>query len=131
MQQDQFIAAVQETAEIATREQSEAAVRATLRVLGERLKGGETRDLAAQLPDALAVELPEQGPGERFDLDEFYDRVAAGEGEGTTRTQARRHARAVAAALRTGLSGGQFEDLVTQLPSEYDDLLQTSPVQHH
>jgi hypothetical protein len=50
------------------------------------------------------------------------------EGDGQ---QARGHARAVAAALKTSLTGGEFEQLATQLPGEYDDLLGTGPVQHH
>jgi uncharacterized protein (DUF2267 family) len=127
----EIVAAAQQTAQIGTREEAEAAVRATLRALGERLVGGETRDLAAQLPPELARELPEEGPGERFDLDEFYQRVARYEGGSPDEDTARRHARAVAAALRTSLGGRQFEHVATQLPSEYDDLLQTEPVEHH
>lgn len=130
MKKPEIVAAVQETARISTREEAEAAVRATLRVLGERLAGGETSNLAAQLPPELARELPEQGPGERFDLDEFYQRVARYEGGPVDERRARRHARAVAAALRTNLGGRQFEHVATQLPSEYDDLLETTPVQH-
>jgi uncharacterized protein (DUF2267 family) len=130
LKEHEIVAAVQETARIHTREEAEAAVRATLRVFGERLAGGETRDLAAQLPPDLARELPQEGRGERFDLNEFYQRVARHEGGPADEQRARRHARAVAAALKTSLSGRQFEHLATQLPSEYDDLLQTSPVQH-
>jgi uncharacterized protein (DUF2267 family) len=127
----EIVAAVQETARIPTREESETAVRATLRALGQRLAGGETRNLAAQLPPDLARELPEEGPGERFDLAEFYLRVARYEGGPADERRARRHSRAVAAALRTSLGGRGFEHVATQLPSEYDDLLQSGPVQHH
>lgn len=126
----EIVAAVQETGRISTRDEAETAVRATLRVLGERLAGGETRNLASQLPPDLARELPEEGSGERFDVNEFYRRVARHEGGPADEQRARRHARAVAAALKTSLTGRQFEHLATQLPSEYDDLLQTSPVQH-
>lgn len=131
MKHPEMVSAVQDTARIDTREEAERAVRATLRVLGQRLAGGEASDLAAQLPPDLARELPEEGPGERFDLDEFYARVARNEGDPTDVRCARRHARAVAAALRTSLGGRQFEHVAVQLPSEYDDLLQTGPVQHH
>lgn len=131
MQQNQFISAVQDTARISTQQDAEVAVRATLRVLGERLKGGETRDLAAQLPPDLARELPEEGPGERFGVEDFYARVATHEGERSDAQEARRHARAVAAALKSSLTGREFDQLATQLPSEYDDLLGTGPVQHH
>ena len=131
MKKPEIVAAVQETARISTREEAETAVRATLRVFGERLAGGQTSNLAAQLPLDLARELPEEGRGERFDLAEFYRRVARYEGGTEDERRARRHARAVAAALRTSLGGREFEHVATQLPSEYDDLLQTAPVQHH
>ena len=129
MKQTQMLSSVQDTAGISDPALAETAVRATLRVLGERLAGGETSDLAAQLPPALARELPEEGSGQRFGVQEFYERVA--QYEGGQAQQARRHARAVAAALKTGLGGNEFEHLATQLPSEYDDLLQAGPVQHH
>src|SRR5262245_28217558 len=75
MRKPEIVAAVQETGRIATREEAEEAVRATLRVFGERLPGDETRDLAAHVPPHLARELPEEGRGDRFDLHEFYVRV--------------------------------------------------------
>src|SRR5262245_20453093 len=80
MRKPEIVAAVQETARISTREEAEAALRATLRVFGERLPGDETRDLAAHVPPHLALELPEEGHGDRFDLHEFYVRVARYEG---------------------------------------------------
>ena len=131
MKKPEIIAAVQETAQIATREEAQAAVRATLRVLGQRLAGDETRNLAEQLQPDLARELPDEGPGERFDLAEFYQRVARYEGWPDDEQRARSHARAVAAALKTNLGRREFEHVATQLPSEYDDLLQTEPVQYH
>jgi uncharacterized protein (DUF2267 family) len=56
MNQDQIVSAVRESARIDTPEHAEMAVRATLRVLGQRL-AGEASDLAAQLPPQLAAEL--------------------------------------------------------------------------
>jgi uncharacterized protein (DUF2267 family) len=129
MRKPEIVAAVQENARISTREEAEEAVRATLRVFGERLPGDETRDLAAHVPPHLALELPEEGRGDRFDLHEFYVRVARYEGTPTDERRARTHARAVGAALKTNLTSREFEHMATQLPSEYDDLLQTEPVQ--
>ena len=130
MRKPEIIESVQQTAQIPTSEEAEAAVRATLHVFGERLSGGETRELAARVPPHLANELPEEAPGEHFDLHEFYVRVARYEGLPGDEMLAREHARAVAAALRTNLTGREFEHVATHLPSEYDDLLQTAPVQY-
>jgi uncharacterized protein (DUF2267 family) len=123
----QIVSAVQDTARIATHDEAKDAVRATLRVLGERLVGGETKDLASQLPPALAEALPAEGAGESFGVDEFYARVARYEQGDASPQDARRHARAVAAALRNSLTGGEFDDIAAQLPAEYDDLLGTGP----
>jgi uncharacterized protein (DUF2267 family) len=131
MKEHEIIAAVQQTAGTDTPQHTQAAVRATLSVLGQRLRGGETSDLASQLPPGLAEALPHTGPGERFGLDEFYQRVAAREGNDCTPQDARRHARATFAALRAGLTPGEYDDLVAQLPDEYGELVGTEPVQHH
>ena len=130
MDQSQIVSAVQDTARIPTHDEAEMAVHATLRALGERLGGGETKDIASQLPPAFADDLPAEGAGERFGVDEFYQRVAAYESSDCSPQDGRRHARAVAAALKTSLTGHEFDQIVAQLPREYDDLLGTGPVQH-
>ncbi|WUI04059.1 DUF2267 domain-containing protein [Spirillospora sp. NBC_00431] len=120
---------MRDSAHLDTSEDAERAVRATLQVLGERLAGGESADLASQLPPAVAQALPEQGSGEPFALEEFYRRVADREGTDDVR-QARRHARAVLAVIKSSVTPGQFDHLVAQLPASYGDLLGTRPVQH-
>jgi uncharacterized protein (DUF2267 family) len=96
-------------------------LRARLRTLGERLAGGESFDLASQLPKELVNELPERAPGERFGVEEFYRRVA--EREGTDPATARRHARAVMMVPRQAVTSGEFDDLLSQLPKEYAELV--------
>ena len=130
MKQQELVAAVRETAGTDTAEHTEQAVRATLAVLGERLAGGEPGDLASQLPPALAKVIPSQGKGERFGIQEFYCRVAEREGSGCSERDARRHARATVAAIKTAITPGEFEHLVAQLPDDYAELLGTEPVQH-
>lgn len=130
MQTAEMLSAVRDTAGLADQEQARDAVRATLTVLGQRLSGGETHDLASQLPDELASALPEQGAGERFGVEDFYRRVAEVETLGASEQDGRRHARAVMAALKAGLTGGEFDQIATQLSPDYDDLLSTGPVQH-
>jgi uncharacterized protein (DUF2267 family) len=79
----------------------------------------------------LAELLPRDAPGERFDVREFYQRVAERENLHTTVEQARQHARATLAALKVTVTGRQFAHLSAQLPRDYADLLGTEPVQHH
>src|SRR5829696_5972942 len=71
MNTEQMVSAVRESARIDTREHAEKAVRATLRVLGQRL-AGEASDLAAQLPPELGAEITASPQTERFNLKEFY-----------------------------------------------------------
>lgn len=128
MQAHEITSAVQNSAGIDTHDHAEQAVRATLTVLGQRLST-ETKDLAAQLPPEYAACLPGSGSAERFDIEEFYRRVAAEEGLGTTPNQARQHARAVTAALREAV-GAEYRHLLSQLPQDYADLMHTENAQH-
>lgn len=131
MREGQLVSAVRDSTTLPDADSARTAVRATLAVLGQRLAGGESRDLAAQLPEPLAEVLPSSGAGERFGVDEFYARVARLEGDRCTPGQARQHARAVASALRAAITGGELADVRSQLPADYDDLFATGPVHHH
>ncbi len=128
MKAHEITSAVRQSAGIDTPEHAEAAVRATLTVLGRRLST-EASDLAAQLPPEFAECLRSGGTAERFDLAEFYRRVAAEEGHGCTPEEARRHARAVTAALREAV-GAEYRHLLDQLPGDYADLMHVENVQH-
>ena len=82
MKHDEFIGHVQHYARLPSRGDAERATRATLETLGERLAGGEPKDLASQLPPEIGLHLLRYaGMGERFSLDEFYKRVSEREGE--------------------------------------------------
>jgi uncharacterized protein (DUF2267 family) len=127
MKAHEITAAVQKSAGIDTHDHADKAVRATLTVLGRRLST-EARDLAAQLPPEYAACLSDDPQVERFDLDEFYRRVASEEGPWVTPEQARQHARAVTAALREAV-GAEYRHLLSQLPQDYADLVHTGNVQ--
>lgn len=128
MKEQEIVAAVRAEGGLADAEQAALATRATLSVLGRRLAGNEPGDLAAQLPPGIAEALPEVGEGEVFGLEEFYRKVAEAEGETSAQGPAREHARAVIAALKSGVSDDEFDDLAAQLPTDYrKDLLSTSP----
>lgn len=132
MQEHEIVAAVRGNAGLADAGHAEAATRATLAVLGQRLAGREPQDLAAQLPAGIAEALPETGQGATFGVEEFYRRVADEEGHDCTQDGAREHARAVVAALKAGVTKGEFDDLASQLPDDYrEDLLSTAPANEH
>lgn len=129
MREREIVAAVSDISGLDDADHAAAATHATLAVLGERLAGGEPKDLAAQLPSGIAEALPRTGRGATFGVEEFYRRVADEEGRGCTPDGAREHARAVVAALKTGVTDGEFADVTAQLPNDYRaDLLSTSPV---
>jgi uncharacterized protein (DUF2267 family) len=131
MQGDEFIAAVKQSTGLPTTDDAARAVRATLGVLGQRLEGGEPQDLASQLPAGLKEYLPARGAGERFDVEAFYERVAADEGGDVTVSQARQHARATAKGLETALSDGEWRNFTSQLPADFADFLSTDTTQNH
>jgi uncharacterized protein (DUF2267 family) len=115
----EFVHAVQRRGGFDSADGAEAALTATLSVLGERLTGDEARDLAAQLPGEIADAVETHGPGERFDLEEFYRRVAEREERDVNPAVAREHARAVMDVVLGAVSGGERADVVAQLPLEY------------
>src|SRR5215210_7534968 len=120
MKGDQFIAEVRNLADLANNEEAEKAVRATLETLKERLAGNEPSNLAAQLPPEIAPYVDGDRGRESFSVDEFYDRVA--QKEGVDHDEAVKHARAVATVLQTAVTGGEIDDVRSQLGNEYGEL---------
>jgi len=97
--------------------QAEAATRATLCTLAERITPKETRTLAAGLPRDLAGQIrgAARSP-ERFTADEFVRRVS--EREGVSDDEARRHARAVLSTLEDA-SADRLAYVRAQLSDDY------------
>ncbi len=120
MKGDQFIAEVRNLAELDNDEEAEKAIRATLETLKERLAGDEPSNLAAQLPPEVAPFVEGDGGRQSFSVGEFYDRVAQREGVG--REEAVRHARAVATVVQTAVTGGELDDVRSQLGNDYEEL---------
>jgi uncharacterized protein (DUF2267 family) len=103
------------------------AVEAVLETLAERLAAGEVDDLALLLPGEFqpALELGKLhsgGKAEPFGVDEFLGRVAEREG-GTPYEETLDDARFVFRALRETLPRRELDDILAELPGEYDDLL--------
>lgn len=103
-------------------EGAEQALAATLTTLAERISEEEAADLASQLPGEVKAQLTGAGgDGEVFAADEFLRRVAEREG-GVPSDEARAHAEAVLTTLREAIGGGEFEDILLQLPDDYLEL---------
>jgi uncharacterized protein (DUF2267 family) len=117
---EQFIAEVRNLAELDSDEDARKAIGATLETLRERLAGEEPSDLAAQLPPEIAPYVEGEGGRESFTVEEFYERVA--QKEGASNDEAIRHARVVATVLQTAVTGGELEDIRSQLGNGYEEL---------
>ena len=101
--------------------EAERAIPATLETLGERLSGGEASNLVAQLPGGIKETLQQAGGvAEGFSLEEFYRRVA--DREGVDAETARNDASAVMRVLREAVSPGELDDVMAQLPAEFNAL---------
>lgn len=125
MDREQFLKQVIERTNLSSKEEAEAVVRAALETLAERIVGGEATDLAAQLPPELGGALAgSSAEAERFDRDEFVSRVATR--GGLDNAAAEQAAQAVFAVTREAVNPGEFEDVVAQLPNDYQPLLATA-----
>jgi uncharacterized protein (DUF2267 family) len=124
MKHDEFIRQVQHRARLSSRGEAERATHATLETLAERLTGGEAKDMASQLPHELGQHLRRDwsGTGERFSLEEFFQRVSVR--EGVELPEAVSHARAVIEVLSEAVSKGEMDDVRAQLPAEFDRLFE-------
>jgi uncharacterized protein (DUF2267 family) len=95
---------------------------ATLRTLADRISGGEAQDLASQLPSRLQDDLrPAREEAEAFGVDEFVRRVA--QRSDVDPEEARTGAAAVLTTVREAVTPGEFDDVLSQLPQEYRELV--------
>ena len=121
---DEFIAQVQRRTDLHTKDEAVQATRAVFETLGERLVGGEPKDLAAQLPTEIAnfLQQPLAGSGVPFTLDDFFMRVA--EREGSELAEATFHARVVLGLVAEVVTMGEIENIRAQLPAEFRQLFE-------
>lgn len=123
--QPEFIDAVADRANVAP-DRAQILARATLQTLAERLSGGEAQDLAAELPEPLQDPLrrPIDKPPERFGVEEFVRRTAGR--AGVDAEQAKEGVRAVLTTVREAVGGGEFRDVMSQLPKEYREVIEST-----
>nr|WP_276142888.1 DUF2267 domain-containing protein [Sciscionella marina] len=103
--------------------EAEALVQSVAAVLGQRLTGAQAGRLADHLPEELRRSLIEADQGQRFGAVEFLGRVAQREAMGRTGEQLRVHVRAVFGVLAEAVSTGEFEEVLDQLPADYEQLV--------
>lgn len=105
-----------------SKEEAADLTRATLECLAMRVSAGEVRDLARQLPDALAASVRRTGKDtERFGLDELVQRVSKRTGLNKAETLA--GVRAVLVTLRDAVDRKAFNDFMSQFPAAFAQLL--------
>lgn len=126
MDYDTFIGEVQNRAQLSSREDAVRATRITLETFGRRIEPGAAENLAAQLPAEIGRFLAESGDVERFDWNEFVDRVVE-EGDYTPddeRGDAVHHTRVVMDVVDDAVSVGALEDIRDQISSadEWNEL---------
>ncbi|MEU6807882.1 DUF2267 domain-containing protein [Streptomyces sp. NPDC046831] len=119
MQQHEFLARVRELGEYDSQDEAAKVTEAVLSVLAQRISPGEVDDLASQLPGRLGPALAEAKPpqAESFGIEEFYRRVA--ERTGARPRTAEWDASAVLTTVAEAVSGGELNQIISQLPSGY------------
>lgn len=128
MDHDNFIGEVQNRAELSSRGEALSATRATFTTLSERLQPDQAENLAAQLPETLAHHLEKVDEVERFEYQEFMERVAERSdhlrNDDDGRPAAAFQAQVVMDLVGDIVSEGQMNDLRADLPEEYGDLFE-------
>lgn len=127
MQSDEFVRRVQEQAGIPVGDAAVDVIEATLETLGERLAQDKLDGLTAELPEQLTayVEKRHKETPVPFDVEEFYNRVAAR--SGLSLSTAIRRSHVVMSVLQEAVSAGPLRELRRQLPAEYEELFTGEP----
>jgi uncharacterized protein (DUF2267 family) len=120
MDRNTFISQVRKRADLPDEAAAEKATQATLEVLGKRLYGGESSDLAAQLPDGIKDYLLPAETNQKFDRETFIHLVA--EREGVSALTAKLHIKIVLSVLSEAVSTGEFQHVWSQLPNDFASL---------
>ncbi|MFI1166876.1 DUF2267 domain-containing protein [Streptomyces sp. NPDC020801] len=119
MKYDEFLARVRERGEFKTPNEAASVSETVLGVLAERISPGEVQELASELPPPLGQTVAgmRHEQAESFGVEEFYRRVSQG-----TRPRPRTaewDASAVLTTVGEAISGGELNQIISQLPSGY------------
>ncbi|NPV09837.1 MAG: DUF2267 domain-containing protein [Anaerolineae bacterium] len=122
VRRNQFVDQVQERLGLASREEAERTVDAVLETLGERLELTEKHHLASQVAADLKEPILRRKRTERYDLEEFFNRVGARAG-GLKYAHAQNHTKVVLSLLRAAIAPGEWRHITMKLPEDYRSLL--------
>lgn len=119
MKYEEFLSRVRERGEYDSQDEAAKISEAVPAVPAQRISPGETEDLSSQLPGPLGGSLRGARPrqAESFGIEEFCRRVAERTGA-HTRT-ARWDASAVLTTVADAVSGGELDQIISQLPSAH------------
>lgn len=121
MKAHEFYALVRERGAYADSQEAQRVTTAVLGLLGRRLAGGESKDLAAQLPLELQGPLLEaEGPAQGIGVQAFLAQAA--QELGTSAETARWDVSAVLTTVAEAVTGGQLNQVLTQLQPGYAEL---------
>lgn len=126
MDKHQFLTEVKNELRLKDMAEAETASRSVLAALTDRITDEEANDLASQLPHDLRDFIRRRtGPLQKMDMDTFVSRIQ-GDLDLETWDQAARVAAGVFAVLKRAVSPGEWEDVVSQLPRELQDMFVTA-----
>jgi uncharacterized protein (DUF2267 family) len=119
---DQFVSVVRDRGEYGSAAEAATVAKSVLRVFAGRIDPGEADDLAAQLPAPLdeAVRSGTQDAADGYGVEEFCRRIARR--TGARPSTAEWDASAVLSTVADAITGGELNQLLTQLPSGYATL---------
>lgn len=118
MKQHEFLANVRDRGSYSDQVEAERVSRIVLGLLGERLAGNEAQHVAAQLPEGLQDAVTAHAEKQvSYGAEEFLRRVAAE--LDTTEETAKWDASAVLTTVGEAVTGGQLNQVLTQLPPAY------------
>ncbi|MBS3818933.1 DUF2267 domain-containing protein [bacterium] len=131
MQYQEFMDKVKKKIRFENEEDCLRTVRAVLATLGERLPSTERRRLTTQLPKELEEFFHErlvtqqiEEHGDRYSLEEFYNRVGAR--AGILHGESVKKAKAVLSVLQEAVSQGEMQDVREVLPDDFRELFSPS-----
>lgn len=119
MEYDKIVATIRERGQYQSAGEAEQVAKSVLQVLAGRIGPGEVLDLAEQLPQPLADALRSgtRDRAESYGVEEFCRRIAGRTGAGPQ--TAEWDASAVLSTVAEAVSGGELNQVLTQLPSGY------------
>ena len=124
MNYSEFVGEIQHRLELDQLGPAVRAIRATLTTLGERLHEGEATDLASPLPMEIDRYLVEAESGQRFDYDEFLDRIVDQQDGRVDRAEANYQAQRVVELVSEIVPPGNIRKVKNGLPEDFESLFE-------